>query len=329
MQIDFKTSKRQYDCRIEIQRDLGKPNGIGSTWIWPCPFHKEKTIGGFHVYSTGFKCYSCGRHGDIYDWWVFWRDKPLSDVLMADGLNINDITKRTSENAARIEKELSHKISEAKRALEELQSTRKWEIYHSALTAHAREMYKKRGIPEWYQDWRKFGFCPNFKVWYNGADYFTPSLTIPMFLTGWTCINIRHRLINPPDNTPGNKYRPERSGLGTQLFLANPDKSSNHEYKLIVEGEFKASVCYVTLGSDKWQVVGLPGKNAKSDIAEQIKGGLSVVCLDPDATKEAITLAKKIGGRMFALPEKIDDMIIANKITQIDLKNLIRSANKV
>ncbi|KKQ37491.1 MAG: hypothetical protein US55_C0031G0004 [Candidatus Levybacteria bacterium GW2011_GWC2_37_7] len=113
------------------------------------------------------------------------------------------------------------------------------------------------------------------------------------------------------------------------MFLANPDKSSNHEYKLIVEGEFKASVCYVTLGSDKWQVVGLPGKNAKSDIAEQIKGGLSVVCLDPDATKEAITLAKKIGGRMFALPEKIDDMIIANKITQIDLKNLIRSANKV
>jgi hypothetical protein len=322
-------AKMGYDCRVEIERDLGTPMHGGPSWVWRCPFHAESTPGGFHVFPSGYNCFSCGAHGDIFDWWCFWRKQTLAEVLRGAGVDPQAIASRAAETAARIERELSQKIAEAQAALAELQAARKWEAYHAALNGDARAIYAKRGIPEWYQDWRKFGYCPDFRVWYNEREYHTPTLTIPIFKTGWECVNIRHRLINPPDSAAGNKYRPERSGLGAHLFLADPDKQPNHDHTLIVEGEFKAAVSFVTLDSDKWQVVGLPGKTPKREIVDQLRGAHAVICLDPDAGEQARTMAEEIDGRVFVLPDKIDDLIAAGAINKNDLRNLIRAARKM
>jgi hypothetical protein len=336
--IDFQVAKKKYDCRAEIAKDLGAPISTGETWVWPCPFHGETTPGGFHVYQTGYHCFACESHGDVFDWRAYWHKQSLAEVLRGEGFDPVAMQERAVENAARLAKELELKIAEAQAALAELRSAKKWEQYNANLTEKARDLYRLRGIPDWYQDWIKLGFCDDFRVYWNNSEYHTQTLTIPVYATGWECVNIRHRLLTPPDGSPGNKYRPERSGLKTHLFLADPEKTPANDYTLVVEGEFKAAVTFVALDSPKWQVVGLPGKNIKQELADELSGSHIVVCLDPDAQmkdsggKDSYQRLRDKLGRGFRaiyLPDKIDDLITAGALGQDELRGLINNARKI
>uniref|UniRef100_A0A6H1Z9J3 Putative primase n=1 Tax=viral metagenome TaxID=1070528 RepID=A0A6H1Z9J3_9ZZZZ len=336
--LDIQTLKAQYDCRLEVEKCLGKPKyRTAQSWAWNCWLHDDREPS-MHVYANHYNCFGCGEHGDVLDFFSYWRKQPLADVLRGEGFDPKAITERAAENAARVERELALRIQEAQAALAELRSARKWEQYHENLTETARQAYRTRGIPDWYQDWCQFGYCDDFRVWFNDQEYHTPTLTLPIFESGWNCVNIRHRLLNPPNDSAGNKYRPEKSGLGVHPFLADPDKKPNHEHTLVVEGEIKAAVSFVTLDSDKWQVVGLPGKTPKKELCEQLVGGHVVVCLDPDAQKKDTggkdayeRLSEKMGCRLraFFLPEKIDDLIVAGAIDKGDLRQLINQARVI
>lgn len=337
MQHDLDAIAKAYDLRQEVSRVLGKPLSTGKSWGFVCPFHHEKTPGAFHVWADGFRCFSCGRRGDLFDWYAFATGKPLADVIKefcdehaAPNLDRVQIAARQAE---RVEQDLEAAIKRAECALGELREAKAWERYHENLTTWARDEWQRRGVPEWYQDYACFGFDPDHVIYWQGAEYHTPTLTIPILEpVTRDCLNVKHRLLNPPDNSPGNKYRPERTGLGAHLFVAFPDKPVAGKV-LAVEGEVKGAVAGVTLDAPDWQVVGLPGKEPSPEVLAELHEAEQVVlCLDPDAQDKVPKVAAQLGlerVRNLELPGKIDDMINAYRLDAAWLRSTLRSARRV
>jgi hypothetical protein len=231
-----------------------------------------------------------------------------------------------TERAERAEQRLKQTILAAQSAMKELQEARQWERYHQALedSDYARELWERRGIPQVWQDLWRLGYCENFRVSTGEGSLVTPTLAMPIFGPGWELLNIRHRLLNPLK--PSDKYRPDKPGLKSQVFMTDPDLGMNAENFLIVEGEIKSMVTYITLDSTKWQVLGVPGKTWFHKISDQLRGKRVVICFDPDADIEAAKAAKETGGKIIRLPVKIDDIINDGGLDKNGLRNLIKGA---
>ena len=73
-----------------------------------CPKHKDKTPS-MKIYKDGFRCFSCGWHGDIFDF-VMWMDnlsfKEAFAVLGGtyDGVDKEDMRRRIAERRAEQER---------------------------------------------------------------------------------------------------------------------------------------------------------------------------------------------------------------------------------
>lgn len=70
MTIQWDEIKARVDLRDIVRGELGEPaNRTGSSLLWKCPFHHEKTPS-FSVTERGFHCFSakCGAKGDIFTW---------------------------------------------------------------------------------------------------------------------------------------------------------------------------------------------------------------------------------------------------------------------
>ena len=337
--------KEDYDLRTEIEKNLGSPVRYQRDWsIWRCPFHDERTTGAFVVYRNSYKCYSCGAHGDVFDWWSFWTNKPLSELLKDHTLPPEQELERRQKSAEQSIKRLETEIEEAKRVLEELRSAHKWIEYHNNLNSENRKLWNERGVPDWYIDYMKLGINLDRIVWYNDKEYHTPSLTIPFYDIGWECVNLKHRLINPPAD--GYKYAYEKKGIPSQLFIAEPDMTSMKGRTLLLEGEIKAAVTMCAADDPVLQVIGLPGKTPKLEMLDKLGECDPIyICLDPDAYFYAgldtakdkrpaiIRILDALGRercRVIKLPDKVDNMLnnmTGNKKTW--LKNLMAQARRI
>ena len=321
---DIKAARLQYDCRLEVEKCLGRPYGRGKSWVWPCPFHDDDTPS-FHVYKNGYHCYGCGEHGDVFDWWAFWQNKPLAEILHQHQLDPREAARRKAEYAERAAQELQEKIEQAQAALDALRSEQSWLRYHKTVKY---DLWEQRyGIPQWYVDFIKFGYDPEHVFYVKGQEYRTPTLTIPVYEPGWNCVNVRHRLLNePPD---GGKYRPERSGLPASLFVADPDRDISGKV-MVCEGEIKAAKVFVTADDPNMQVVGLPGKTPSEQMLSELADADPIyLCLDPDAElKKIVRTLGKERVLVIRLPEKIDDMINAYGLDKSWMAGLLASARK-
>ena len=240
-----------------------------------------------------------------------------------------------AEQAAKLAREaeerLQAEIQRAQEALRELQQAQSWLRYHEQLTDGARQTWAGWGIPEFFQEFWKLGYDPDHVVWSANIEWHTPTMTIPIFAPRtWECLNVRHRLMNPP--RPNDKYRPERNGLPMALFIADPDSGLQGK-TLLVEGEKKSMVSFITADDPLLQVVGIPGKNPKPSLLEQLNECDPVyICLDPDATPEAKKIATELGRdrtRLIELPDKIDDLIIRHGLDSSWFAGVLRQAVKV
>ena len=239
-------------------------------------------------------------------------------------------TQRAIDHAREAEERLKAEIQRAQDALAKLQDARVWLRYHDQLTDEARKRWESWGIPAFYQEFWKLGFDPDRVVFSNNLEWHTPTMTIPVFSPAFKeCLNVRHRLLNPP--RPGDKYRPERAGLPAALFIADPDEPVMDK-TLLVEGEKKAMVSFVTADDPFLQVVGIPGKNPSTALLTQLRDCDPVyICLDPDATRESINIASALGAarcRIIELPDKIDDLIINHQLDKSWIKQITRQAVK-
>jgi hypothetical protein len=297
-----------------------------------CPIHGGDNVNAFEIFDNGraWTCHTreeCNRHGHdgiallrALNNWTF---PQLLDQYQKP-VDPQEAARRAVENAKRVEQELQRKIEEAQKALRELQDARKWLEYHNNMGTGARQLWQERGIPDDWQDFWQFGYtysCPTYSA--------SPSLTIPLFMPlEDEPRNIRHRLLSPPE--PNDKYRPERSGLPAMPFYADPSLELDYANRIIiVEGEIKAAVTYMTVYTPGWQVIGMPGKKSFSTIAGDLSGHDNVwIIPDPDGSDLWRKAAQQIGGRIVIVPDKIDDLINAGKVDQATLMGMMEQARR-
>ena len=259
-------------------------------------------------------CRQCGA--------IFWPD--MENGYKPDPAEL----KRWQDEREEAEKRTKAK---AEHALDLIRQERVWLRYYEQQTDESRQRWVSWGIPSYWQDYYKLGYDPAHVVYSGGDEWQTPTMTIPIFepIT-YNVLNVRHRLLNP--QKPGDKYRPERAGLPQSLFVACPDMKIGMD-TLIVEGEKKAMVTWITSDNPLIQVVGLPGCSPKQDLLKQFEESDPIyICLDPDAQDKADDIGRSLGKdrcRIIDLPGKIDDLIIDYGLDKNAINGLINTARRV
>ena len=322
-----------------IERNGGKMTRNGHEWRGACILHGGDNTSAFVVWEEGGKqkwhCFTrseCGS-GDAVDFMMKLHgcDFPTACRYLGgeDEPDPQAIQQAATARAKRAEEALQEKIDIAIRAKEDLQAAQSWVAYHEYLENNdeLRRIWTKRGVTEDLQNWWQLGYRPSYRIKTEKGVWATPTITIPIFEPGWTCINVRHRLLNP--YKPDDKYRPERAGLGATMFISDPDLGWNTDRVLVVEGEIKSMVAWTTLEDQGLQVVGIPGKKGWASFAEKLKGRDIWWLFDPGAEDEAIRAAKMLGGRIVTLSMKVDDAIIAGLLDKNGLRMRLKSARKL
>lgn len=319
--FNIETILNNSDLRQLVERAGAHPGTHGNC---ACPLHGGESENGFSIFNKDgrdyWKCWSgdCGA-GDAITFVQKWMNLDfkhacafLGGDIISDPVAMERSAKERLERA-KVEHEEARKKVEARRA--ELQVAQLHLHYHDQMKDWGRLAWLERGIDESFQGLWYLGACDDKSIMFKGAEYHTPTLTIPIMAQDFSVLNIKHRLMNPPK--PNDKYRPEREGLGTfPPFLAYPELGYNADVTWVIEGEIKSMVAATITPDCGWQFIGVPGKNGFEKIAEQLKGKDVIVVPDPGAEREAFEFAKKINSKWLVLPEKIDDYIIRNESTQ-------------
>lgn len=304
-----------------------------------CPIHNGDNQTAFVIYVDGgvqkYKCFTrdeCGT-GDVIDFvskWLNYSTNQACEWLGGDKqISQAERDQIIADRAVREIKRLEEATNKALSVLEELRKTETWRKYHEAveLNESYQQLWESEGIPVEWQNYWWLGYCSQFTVMTDVGKWTTPTMTIPIF-TGkdWEIQNIKHRLLNPFN--PKDKYRPEKSGLSTSPFYCDPEKMFDSERIIIVEGEKKAMVTYLTLDDSNIQVIGLPGKNQWRSILDNLSGQTIYIMLDPDALKEAIEFSKIVNGRVINISMKIDDAINEGAINKYGVQKLLAGARR-
>lgn len=205
-----------------------------------------------------------------------------------------------------------------------------WNELHKRLTADHRLQWQAWGVPDDWQDYLELGFVPD-KSYYNGDGEMlhTPAYTIPFFHnenSERVFRTMQYRLFDAPN--PADRYRFEH-GLESTYYMTTPNDPIGDEV-IICEGAKKAAVTRIHLFNGC--VLGVPAKGSWGGIVEAVKkcGRVSIV-LDPDATAQAVKMAKQIGkaARVIVLPDKIDDLHTHYGMELSDMAYAIRYARIV
>jgi DNA primase len=198
------------------------------------------------------------------------------------------------------------------------------QFYHRALLDPENEAYEywlAQGMHAETIDRYALGYCSRCPTDHDRRA----SYTIPVIIGG-KLYNIRHRLVHAEG---GDKYRPHMPGLPTVLFNADHLREAPPDRILITEGE-KKSIIADQLGFPN---VGLMGKSGFDERWVEKFQRFRVVCvlLDPDATEDAIAIARLFEkrGRVVSLYDKLDDLVVRWKATATDLEWYIRRARLV
>ena len=319
--------------------DLKRSSG---TWRAACPIHNGDNDTSFAIYTDAgkqkWKCHShdCGT-GDVIDFIAAWKGITIKEAIQFLGGEVSDIDpgelmRRKVEHAERVSRELQAKIEQAQRVQAELAESVVWEKYHANLDQQSRRLWNQCGIPEYWQDFWMLGYNQFTEVWHRKEKFLLPSLTIPIF-EPVTCgiVNIKHRLLNAPLPDIGT-YRQEKHGIPAAMFTADLEHPLAGS-TLIVEGEKKAMVTYLTADLPGLQVVGLPGKTSWRSLIDKFTDCDPVyICMDPDADEAARELAVALGEervRLMRVGEKIDDAIIDGLLDGHDIKRMMKDAIKL
>ena len=325
---------------IKIAEQAGADfHRAGAEWRSNCPIHGGDNKDAFAVYMDAgtqyYKCFTrseCGA-GDVITFVQKWQGMDFNQACewLGGDKNVDPVVlaKSIEEKAQRQIKELEIAHAKTESLLKELRQAESWLKYNQSLQADRTKqaLWEVEGIPIEWQNYWSLGYCSTFSIMTQDGRYETPTMTIPIFTgTNWDLQNIKHRLINP--YKPNDKYRPERPGLQASPFFCSPDDMFDTERIIIVEGEKKAMVTYLTLEDNDYQVIGLPGKNQWRNIVNKFHGQSAYVWLDPDAYSDALEFSKLIGARLININMKVDDAINDGILTKRGIRNLLSTSRK-
>lgn len=300
-----------------------------------CPIHGGDNKTAFELFDNG-RAWTCHTHGAECNKFGHdgigllralnnWTFNEVKEKYSAP-LEPQEAAKRAAQTAERITRELQETIERAQKALEELQKARKWLEYHNNMSTANRAMWNARGIPDEWQDFWKFGYCQSCPTYKQ-----SPSLTLPIYTPNQDDpLLIRHRLLKPDPTNPKDKYRPEVSGLPSAVFYGDttlPIEAADRV--IVVEGEIKGAVTFLTVDRPLWQVIGIPGRDAFK-AAEKILQGHDAIWMIPDPGVESDWREKAahLKARFITLPEKIDDMILAGTLGRAEIVGMMEQARR-
>lgn len=310
----------------------------GAVWRGPCVLHGGDNPTAFVVYQKGgkqlWKCFSgsCGQ-GDAIDFvmaldGVDWLEacRRLSGDYRADPAVLE---RRQAERLAQLEQQAQAMLATIAQMRREQVWVRYWQNLQTS--DHARALWRARGVPDDWQGFFQLGYAPDHTVWASGREHHTATLTIPIFEPGWQFINLKHRLLAPP--TARDRYRIHHPGVPAGFYVADPDRDLTGPV-LVVEGEIKAMVTFLTLDDPATQVVGLMGKSAWRETLDRFAAAEPIYLLpDPDGEAAARQLADSLGtGRcrlIGPLPMKVDDAVTAGFLDKMGLRRLVRGAARM
>lgn len=257
-----------------------------------------RLFGGDSQYNPRVWCRNCGH----FEWADQDGEIPSKEQL--------EEIKRERARLAELERQrISQKIKD-------LQTASYWQGWHDAMNEQHRELWRKQGIVDWAIDYYKLGYCPEYRMRYDGQDYITPTMTIPHWGKDWTLVNIQQRLLQSPE--PSDKYR-QMAGLPAAMFLTEPEEEICGP-AIIVEGAKKAIVTYLNIGHIKHLIIGIPSKTPSAVMLDQFRNCEPIyLMLDPDAytsvkgSPAANRIAVKLGKeriKIVKLPVKPDDFFV-------------------
>lgn len=317
-------------------------------WRSCCPLHNGRDPSAFSIIegSDGrfrWTCYSgdCGS-GDAIDFVMKWQGLNFVEACQHLGgdLQLDSELVRKMAEERRKKAELEYRAAKARleKAIADLENAKVWERYHANIQASPalRSLWRFRGVPDAWQDIWRLGYAEDFNVWEPDDEggwkvaWSSPSLAIPVFQPGWKIATIRHRLLQPKE--PGDRYRPDRSSLPSFPFLGNPEAGRKGPV-LVVEGEIKAMVSFLTVDDPKLQVIGIPGKRQFMNFLSILAEAEPIYILpDPDGEDFGLRLAQALGlqrCRLIRLPVKVDDAIVNGVLDRDSLRRLMRFAPKI
>jgi len=229
-----------------IDRVLERLEGVKRTsngWMARCPAHDDRRAS-----------LSIAEGDDGTLLMTCFAGCTFSEIMQALGMREQDAfgdnkLREMERRIKRLErKQIEH--DERLRKLERLRASNVHLRYHRNLTNATRELWFNEGVFDEAIDRFLLGYAAECPTYHE-----SPSRTIPIFGHDNALVNIRHRLLQPGGR---GKYRPQMSGLGSNLFNA-PILNDSHERLLVLEGEVKTMV----LDQAGFSAVGIMGQNAK------------------------------------------------------------------
>lgn len=339
-----------------VERAGGEPKGSGNRYACNCVLHGGDNNTALSIYFQDgrwkWKCFTgnCGS-GDAIRFVEIWQRFQDTEVggrrvskfqqacewinggAIEDAQGMKESAEQRLE-AARIETIAAKEREDARR--KELQVAEKHIYYHKMRTQYHKDVWTAAGIDEGMQDFWYLGGVEDFSYKVRGCEslYHTPTITIPIFGEENELLTIQHRLLNPIN--PYDKYRPDVTGLHSHPFLAVPTMGFDGEKIWVMEGAKKAMVTWTRADSD-WQCIGVMSQVEYKKLSEKLSNvGKRVIVVpdpnsenNPNAFRLARELAGEIGGKVLRVPEKIDDLILNNKMTGSDLFAMSKQARKV
>ncbi len=228
----------------------------------------------------------------------------------------------------RIERE-EEKQAAIANTLSLLRKEQRWLKWHDDMQRVGRQWWNSKGVPNAFVDYYRLGWCPERRFYYDGQQYFTQTATIPVWDTGWELVNVRHRLLDVPSGC--GKYRADKTGLPSNLYLTKPDEELGGEI-ILVEGEIKSIVCFSRLCDDGYNVIGTPGKSFSHRLLDDLGECDRVwIVFDPDAKAQAWKTARAVGeaARVVYLPVKADDAFTMYGATARTFENALRYGRQI
>lgn len=317
-------------------------------WRSCCPLHNGRDPSAFSIVEGNdgkmrWTCFSgdCGS-GDAIDFVMKWQGLDFVEACQHLGgdlqMDPEVVRKIAEERRQKAEQEYQVTKARLEKAIADLESAKAWEQYHANLEENPawRNLWRLRGVPDAWQDIWRLGYSKDFTVWEPDEDggwkaaWKSPSLSIPVFQPGWKIATIRHRLLQP--KKANDKYRPDRSSLPSYPFVGNPEKSMKGPV-LVVEGEIKAMVSYITADDPNLQVIGIPGKRQFTNFVPLLAEADPVYILpDPDGKEFGLRLTQALGVdrcRLIRLNVKVDDAILNGMLDPFELRRLMQFAPKM
>jgi DNA primase len=233
--VDVQVLLERIELAALVEQDLGQPVRREGRWLkWYCPFHADGKTPSLGVANNRWKCFGCGRSGDVIDW-IREREglsfrEACQQLGAMEPMAVSNPTTHTEPVASSMPSAVWQE--RAQTVVSTCQSA-----LGSDAGAKARAWLNRRGlVDETLQGWQ-LGFNPrNQKI----AGLWVPrGIVIPCLAAGRAWYLKVRRAAGQP------KYTQVRGG---QVALFGTDTLPGRDVAVVTEGEFDAMLLQQEVG---------------------------------------------------------------------------------